>query len=282
MKQKNAIGHPSVGIALGGGAARGIAHIGVLQALVDNNIPVDCIAGTSAGAIVAAAFAFGIPLETIRQKAKRLNWYMISVLPGSVLGLASNSAIDKMLRELIGGADISESKIPLAVVATKIETGEKVVFRNGKTALAVRASACIPGLFYPVEIKGIKLVDGELSESLPLSPLLDMGADIKIGVSVLHWRSRKKVGNLLDIISNSLDIMASHKEDRASENADVVIEPDLGAYGPSDFKKADALIAEGYRAASLKIPEIKKLLSRATKKQKPQRFFDRFWDWLKK
>src|ERR1019366_8728934 len=141
--------HPKFGLALGGGSARGIAHIGVLQALIDNEIPIDCIAGTSAGAIIATLFTLGIPLKEIEEKGKSLTWYSLSGFPNSTLGLTSNQPLQKMMEDLIGKADIKDAKIPLAIALTDIETGKNVVFRKGSAALIVRASACIPGLFAP-------------------------------------------------------------------------------------------------------------------------------------
>lgn len=281
MRNNNHSERPKIGIALSGGSARGIAHIGVLQALTDHEIPIDCIAGTSAGAIVATGFAFGIPMEKMREKARGLSWYSIPNFPTSTLGLSSNQSIENIVRELIGNADIAESKIPLAIIATNIETGEKVIYYKGSVSLAVRASACIPGLFVPVEINDMKLVDGGLAEAIPLSPLEDMKADIKIGVNVIHWHSIKKVGNIFDVMSNAVDIVAQHQKENPLEYADIMIEPNLSAYGPSDFNKTDALVAEGYRAATLKIPEIKKLIGERKKSAKPQNLIERIRRWLK-
>ena len=249
-----------IGVALGGGSAWGIAHIGVLKALMDHDIMVDCIAGTSAGAIVATLFAFGIPLEEIQRKAKGLSWYSLAGLPTSGLGLTSNQPLEKMMEDLIGKADIHDAKLPLAITATDIEGGANVVFKKGRAALAVRASACIPGLFAPVDINDRKFVDGGLTENVPVSSLDAMGAELKIGVNVTHWHSERRVKNLLDVMSNAMDILATHQEARAEHRADIFIRPDLAAYSPSDFRQADALVAEGYRAALTAIPEIKALI----------------------
>lgn len=273
---------PKIGIALSGGSARGIAHIGVLQALMDHKIPIDCIAGTSAGAIVATGFAFGVPMEKLQEKANGLSWYSLPNFPTSALGLASNQSVKNIMEQFIGDADISEAKIPLAIVATNIETGEKVVYSKGNVSLAVRASACIPGLFVPVEIDGLKMVDGGLSESLPLSPLQNMKADIKIGVNVIHWHSVKKVTNIFDVLSNSVDIVAEHQKENPLDYADIIIEPNLSNYGPSDFSKTDAIVAEGYRAATLKIPEIKKLIEERKKSAKPKTLLAKIRGWFRR
>ena len=278
MDQTISSKQPRIGIALSGGSARGIAHIGVLQALTDHHIPLDCIAGTSSGAIVAAAFAFGYPLKKLQEKAKTLSWYSIANLPTSGLGLISNQSLGKIMEEFIGNADIRDAKIPLAIVSTDIETGEKVVFRSGNATLAVRASACIPGVFIPVEIEGRKLVDGGLSESLPLSSLQALQPDIRIGVNAIHWHSTKPVGNLIDVMSNAVDIAANHQKENPLQFADIMIEPDLSEFGPSDFKKTDAIIAEGYRAAMAQIPAIKELI----RQRSPEPAWKRFFSWFKK
>ena len=274
---------PIVGLALGGGAARGIAHIGILQALLENEIPIDCIAGTSAGAIIAAAFAFGMPLRDIKDGAKRLSWYTLSSFPDSKLGLASNRALEGMMEKILGKKDIAEANMPLAVTATDIESGAGVVFRKGKAALAVRASCCIPGLFAPVTVEGRKLVDGQLSENVPLSPLKDMGADIMIGVNLMHWHSERAVDNALDVLSNAMDIMIAHEEKDPLRDAAIIIEPDLAAFSSSDFKKIDAFIEAGYHAAMLKMPEIKQRLGKRRRHRKTEKkgFFAKLKAWFR-
>ncbi len=278
--KKNKKNMPRIGIALGGGSARGIAHIGVLKALKDHGIQIDCISGTSAGAFIAAMYAFDVPLDTLTTKVKKLSWYSISELPRSKLGLVSNSAIKKIIEEIIGHVDISKSHCPLAIVATDIETGEKIVFQDGNVALAVQASTCLPGLFTPVEIDGRKLMDGGLAENVPLEPLREMGADIMIGVDVAHWPSRKKVDNVLDVISNTIDILISHQKIVHENFVDVFIEPDLGMYNSSDFKKADEMVNAGYHAAIKKIPEIRRLLKKKAQQKKQRGPFMRFLEWL--
>ena len=280
IKKKEIARRPRVGVALGGGSARGIAHVGVLKAFADYGIPVDCIVGTSAGAVAAATYAFGVSPDALIEKAKKLSWYSIFGFSRLKLGLVSNSALEKIMEGLIGSVDITAAHCPLAIVAADIETGEKIVFRKGKAALAVRASTCLPGLFTPVEINGRKLMDGGLAENLPLGPLRDMGADITIGVDVAHWYSRKKVNNILDVMSNAIDIFTSHQKVVSGRLADVLIEPDLGMYSSSDFRKADEMVALGYRAAVRKIPEIRRLLEIKTHRRKPKNLFVRFADWL--
>jgi NTE family protein len=271
---------PSVGLALSGGGALGIAHIGVIKAFVENEIPIDLISGTSAGALVGAAYAFHVPIGDMEKAAKEMSWSFLASFPMSLLGLASNRAVEAGLEKYIGKKKIEEADIPLAIVVTDIEDGEKVVLRSGEAALAVRASCCIPGMFVPVEIGGRKFVDGGLTENLPLSPLKDMGADIKIGVNVIRWHSRKEVKNVIDVMTNSISILASHQRHLVPQNVDILIEPKLDDYSPSDFKKNVDLIKEGYRAAQAKIPEIKELIAKHSHAKKPKGIFARFMRWL--
>jgi NTE family protein len=273
----------SIGVALGGGGALGMAHIGVLAALTENDIPIDCIAGTSAGALVATGYAFGMTTEEMSAVAAKLNWPHISGFPNSLLGFASNRSIEVDVEKYIGKKGIEKANIPLAIVVTDIEDGERVALRRGRAALAVRASTCIPGMFVPVEIDGRKFVDGGLTENLPLSPLREMDAEIKIGVNVVRWHARKEVKNVIDVMTNTISILASHQRHLVSQNVDILIEPDLSAYTPSDFKKSAAIIAEGYRAATAKVPEIKEMMRHRSHRRAKniQGILGRIWDWFR-
>jgi len=188
---------PKVGLALSGGSALGSVHIGVIKSLAKHKIPISCVSGTSAGAVIAACLAFDVPLEKIIKVSKKLSWSDISKFGYSKFGLKSNEPFGKMVRETIGDVRIENARIPLAIVATDIDTGEKVVFRKGSVVKALMASACIPAFFIPVRIGKKKLVDGGLVENLPMSTLRGMGAEIKIGVDLGHWRTRKKTKNIL-------------------------------------------------------------------------------------
>jgi len=251
---------PKVGLALSGGSALGNVHIGVLQSFQDHKIPIDCISGTSAGAIVAACYAFGVPVEDMVDKTKSLSWYKISNLSYSRMGLITTDNIGRLTEELIGKVNIEDAKIPLAIIATDIESGEPVVFKKGNLSQAIMASVCIPGLFVPIEVNGRQLVDGGLVENLPLSPLQEMGAEIRIGVDLSRWRNYKKPTSVIDVMLNSLDIMTHTQTKEQAGRAEILIEPHLEKYTSSDFKKAVELAAEGYRAATLALPAINNAL----------------------
>jgi len=248
---------PRVGVALSGGSALGIAHIGVLKSLMDHRVPIDCIAGTSAGAIVAACYAFDVPLDKVAEKARGLSWYALSKFSFSTMGLVSHAALGKIIHEFLGNVNIEDSRIPLAIVATDIGTGERVVFRKGPIADALMASTCIPGVFVPVEIGGRMFVDGGLVDNLPLSALTELGATVKIGVDVNRWISKERPKNILDVVVKSFEIATTYRS--PSKKDEVLIEPHLEAFSPSDFSRADRLVGDGYRAATLAMKEIKNL-----------------------
>lgn len=251
---------PKIGLALSGGSALGICHIGAIKALRENNIPIDCVSGTSAGAVVAAALAFDVPLEKMIEISHSLSWSNISRFGYSKLGLNSNEPVAGIIQEMIGDVDIENSPMPLAIVATDIDTGEKVIFRKGKIADAVRASTCIPAFFVPVQIGKRKLVDGGLVENLPTSPLKEMGADIIIGINLGQWRSYKETENILDVITNSYGILMRPQNHTHDDENGIFIEPHLEKFTPSDFEKVGELMEIGYQAANCVISEIKQRL----------------------
>lgn len=244
-----------IGVALSGGSALGIAHIGVLQSLTDHKIPIDCIAGTSAGAIIAACYAFDVPMEKAVAAARKLSWYNIPRLSFSGLGLFSHAAITKFIEEFLKDAKIEDATIPLAIVATDLETGERVIFKKGPLIHALTASASIPGFFVPVEIGGHLLVDGGLVDNLPIFALSEMGATIKIGVDVNRWISHHRPKNFLDVVTRSMEITTAYRHPLKKD--EILIEPHLEAFTPSDFAKVDQLVVEGYRATTLNIKDIR-------------------------
>jgi len=249
-----------IGLALSGGSTWGIAHVGVLAAFEEAGICVDAIAGTSAGAVVAALYAFGIPVARIAEAAKKLEWKQISSFAYSRLGVSSNASIARMMTEMIGNAKIEEAKIPLAIVATNIETGGKAILREGSVAQAVQASSAIPGYFTPVEIGGALHVDGSLSENLPVSPLADLGATFTIGINLPGAAMNSRPRNVSEIIGRSFEIL-SHQYAALPNSLDTLIEPDLLRFDPRSFAQAQEIYDEGYRAARSAVPGIKAKLA---------------------
>jgi NTE family protein len=239
-----------IGLALGGGVVLGAAHIGVLKAFEKYNISVSCIAGTSIGALVSAFYAFGRGWEEIYELAKDLKWLDVSGVTLSQYGLLSNKKLGRLITENLGDVAFDEADIPLAVIATDITSGEKVVLNQGKVAPAVMASACIPGIFIPVEINDRLLVDGGLVENVPVSPLKHMGADLIISVDVNSEYKRKKPKNIIEVLLRSFDLSIKTATALQTEKTGILIKPDLSAFNMVDIDQTDDLIEAGYLAAN--------------------------------
>ncbi|MCB1190222.1 MAG: patatin-like phospholipase family protein [Leptospiraceae bacterium] len=246
----------SYGLGLGGGAVRGIAHLGVLKALEEYNLKPNYLAGTSIGAFVAALYAFGKRPEEIREFVKEMNWLDVSRLTLSKLGLLSNEEIGKTIEKHIGAVFLEESPIPLAFVATDISTGERVILKEGKVSTAVMASTCVPGIFVPTIINERMLVDGGLVENVPFSPLKEMGAEIVVGVNLNGSRKYEKPNGLVDILLNAFDIAIDNTTQIQCEQANYVIHLELAKYSRTNPNNVLELYAEGYRSGMLSAKEI--------------------------
>jgi NTE family protein len=238
-----------VGLALGGGATLGAAHVGVLQALKEFDIKIDYVAGTSIGAMVGAFYAFGMPVDKIEKIALELEWPDISAIALSKRGLLTNNEMGKLLDKHLGDVNFKEADIPFAAVTTDISTGEKVILDEGDVSEAVKASTCIPVLFEPIEFKGRLLVDGGLKESVPLSAIQGMGAQYTIGVDLNAYRNYKRPENILDILNNTLEIALKHLANVNPKEIDLLIQPNLAEFSRSETKDIDKMIERGYKAA---------------------------------
>jgi len=256
-----------IGLALGSGAARGLAHIGVLAVLQKEGIPIDMIAGTSAGAIACALYAHSADAEQIIKQAAELGWKKIAPLIDPSLpktGLMKGKKIENLLASYIGdNIKFSDLKIPFACVATDIDTGEEVVIDRGSVPEAVRASISVPAIFTVVKRGDRYLVDGGLVNPVPVSVVKRMGADFIIAVNVMPEvtdRAEKidKEPNIFQIIMQSIYITTYSLVRSSVEDADTVIEPDVANIGAGDFQKAQELILRGEQAAQSAIPEIKR------------------------
>lgn len=263
------INRPKIGLALSGGVALGWAHIGVLEALEESAIPIDYISGTSSGALVAALYAFGIPISEMAKKSGDLKWYRIFSFSRSRLGLAKHKALGRLLRGMVGEKRIEDAKIPLAIMTCDIKSGNKVVIKDGDLASAVTASSAIPGVFTPERVAGRLLVDGAVSEYLPLSPLFDFGADVVLGVDLSRYRTRNEPKHAIDVIMSTYDILIDCQTKVSRSRADVLIEPRLEGFSASDFHRAEELIGIGRKSAMDKIPEILLAIKNARKKRTP-------------
>ncbi|HDP67832.1 MAG TPA: patatin [Candidatus Marinimicrobia bacterium] len=241
----------SVGLALGGGAVLGAAHIGVLKALEEKEVDIRYIAGTSIGAFVGAFYAFGNNWVEIEAIAKDLNWLDISGISIPKLGLLSNQKMGELIREKIGDVSLDDATIPFAAVTTDITSGEKVVLREGNLATAVMASTCIPGVFIPVETDDRLLVDGGLVENVPITPLKEMGADFIIAVDLNGKRQPRgqKPENIVEVLLRTFDIMIQSATKHQTEKADILIQPNLSQFNLVEISQVDDLLEVGYSAA---------------------------------
>ncbi len=265
-----------VGLALGSGAARGLAHIGVLEILENEGIPVDMLAGTSTGAAVGALYTQGKNADHIKKLVLDLSWKKLTPLIDPSLpktGLLKGKKIKDLMAASIGGdIKFSDLKMPFACVATDIDTGEEIVIDRGSVLEAVRASISIPAIFTIVQHEGRYLVDGGLVNPVPVSVLKQMGADFIIAVNVIpdvadraehvgkERREHIKEPNIIHIIMQSVYIGTYALVEHCLEDADVIIEPHVAHIGAGDFSRAQECIRQGELAAQNSIAEIKKKL----------------------
>lgn len=251
---------PRLGMALGGGFARGLAHIGVLKVLDENRIPVHCLAGTSVGSIIAGAYASGASVEEMAAVARKVRWKDFASWTISRMGLASNKRMEAFLKRAFRTLRFEDLKLPLAVVATDLRTGQPVVFTSGELATAVRASCAYPGLFLPVAHHGAWLSDGGLVAAVPTQAAKQLGADLVVGVTLESINPKMEPQNMMDVLGRSLSIAQRTAEPIWRAEADLVIAPEVNGYHWDDFEHADELMAAGERAMREALPRLQGLL----------------------
>ncbi len=253
-------GRPRVGVALGGGFARGIAHLGVLSVLEKERIPVDYLAGTSAGAMLAIAYASGHPIHEIVAQARATRFKDFGNWKLSWLGLASNQKLAHYPRKFLGVSTFEELRIPLAIAATDLGSGEPVYFKSGALGPALRASCAYPGMFVPVEVDGRILVDGFLAAPVPVDALRKMGADVVIAI-FLEAANNRRPTSIVDVIGLSFAILQRHADLEWRRTADVIVEPIVKDFLWDDFEKTSELIAAGEIAGRAALPKIRAALT---------------------
>src|SRR5207249_9440554 len=254
---------PRIGLALSGGAARGIAHVGVLRALEEHNIPISAIAGASAGALVGGAYAAGLSIAELEELAREFRWRRMARFSFSRLGLQSNARMEAFLRARLPVTRIDDLKIPFIAMATDLRSGTAVAIRNGDVAFAIRASTCLPALYVPVrDPRGRLLVDGGLVANLPISYVRELGADIVIAVDVGADGARfmESPRTALGVLTQTFVAVERIVSSQERHHADVIIAPRVGHIRWDETRRADEFLKIGYEAGVASIETIKKLI----------------------
>jgi NTE family protein len=262
-----------IGLALGGGAARGFAHIGVIKALEAQGIVPDIVVGTSAGSVVGALYAAGNSGFELQKTAMDMDEAAISdwAMPffSKVSGVLKGDALQSYVNKAVKNVPIERLKIPFGAVATDLNTGKPILFQRGNTGQAVRASSAVPSVFQPVKIGTHSYVDGGLVAPVPVKFAKDMGAEFVIAVNISTQTEAQAAASSLEVLMQTFSIMGQRLNYFELKEADIVIAPALGAMGGSDFAGRNRAILAGEQAAAAMMPQIKAKL-RAKQLSSPQ------------
>jgi NTE family protein len=256
------LGIPKIGLALGSGGARGFAHLGVIKVLSEEHIPIDFIAGSSMGALIGSFYSSGIQIQNLYKIAKafKRKYYLDFTIPK--MGFIAGHRIKELITIFTHGKNIEDLEIPLAIVATDLIRGERVVFREGSVANSVRASLSIPGIFVPEIIDGQILVDGGVIDRLPAQVAKEMGADIVIAVDVARVKRNENISTIFDVILQSIDILQEELVKYRKVEADIVLRPQLDSYSSKAFKNIEEIINEGEIETRRHLPDIKEMINK--------------------
>lgn len=251
---------PKIAFALGGGAARGFAHIGVIKVLESHGIVADYVAGTSAGAVVGSLYAGGFDPYAMQKIAQQLDESIFADWTLGGRGILKGEALQDFINQHLKNRSLDKLNKPFAAVATDLKSGERVVFRSGDTGMAVRASAAVPGVFQPTQFRGKSYVDGGLTSPIPVQAAREMGADIVIAVDISAHAEGQPVDSMSSILWQTTTIMGSVIGKTELASADVVIRPNLPYVKSWDFKARNDAMLEGERAAQAALPAIRQKL----------------------
>jgi len=255
-------GPPKIALVLGGGAARGFAHVGVIRILEQEKIPIHMIVGTSVGSLIGALYASdpnSFNLEWLAFSIEKDDIFDYSVIY-SKMGPVQGERLEKFIQTKVKAKTIEQMKIPFYAVATDLNAGNTWVFERGSVAKAVRASSSIPGIFQPLELGGKMYVDGGVTNNLPVDVARAKGADIVIAVNISKNLQNPQINSLFDVILQSINIMGRELVIYKSRGYDVLIEPNVGDVGTTDFTQKKRLMDAGIQAAKQALPRIKKLI----------------------
>jgi NTE family protein len=260
----------SLGLALGGGFARGMVHIGVLKVLEEAGIPIAAIAGTSSGSIVGAAYCSGRSAGEMAEIGRRLRFWDFARWTLCRGGFCTNDRLVSLLARLYICKDFSELRIPLAVIATELATGQPAIFRSGSLSDAIRASCAYPGVFTPISIDGVLHVDGMLSYEVPTTPLKQMNIGCVLGVHLRsRWNAAASPRHFFDVIGQCFAIAQTRMSLQWAHDADLLLEPDVGNFAFDDFGRAAELIAIGEDSMRSALPALKAKLGIVDKIESP-------------
>lgn len=255
---------PRIGLALGGGAARGFAHVGVIQVLEREGLRPDYVVGTSAGSLVAVLYASGMKPAELERAALSMEEAAIAdwTLPLLSRGMLRGQALARYVSQQVGGKQLQELPLPVGVVATDLQSGEGIVFRRGDAGTAVRASSAVPGVFQPVAISGREYVDGGLVAPVPVRQARQMGAELVIAVDISSAPEGNPTGDTLQLLLQTFAIMGQSINRHELATADLVVRPALVGVGSAAFAERQRAMAAGRAAMEAALPRLKALLAR--------------------
>jgi NTE family protein len=251
------MGRPKIGLALGSGGARGFSHLGIIKVLEENQIPIDYIAGSSMGALIGSLYGSGQTIDHLYLLSKffRRKYFLDVTVPK--MGLIQGNKIMEYVKIFTYGKRLEDFPIPVSIVACDLNSGDKVVFKEGDAAFAVRASIAIPGIFVPVEMGERLLTDGGIIDRVPVSVVRQMGADIVIAVDCAHYKPTADISSIYDVIMQSFDIMQDEIVKNTIMEADILLRPDVSRFSSRAFTNIEEMIGEGEKEANIQIKDIK-------------------------
>jgi NTE family protein len=263
---------PRIALVLGGGAARGFAHVGVIRALEQEKIPIDLVVGTSVGSLIGAIYAHDMNSFELEwtaftlEKEHLFDYGLVSAVMG--MGPVKGDKLENFIKSKIPVANIENLKLPYAAVATDLNRGTRVVLDRGSIAKAVRASSAIPGVFQPVEHQGKNLVDGGVVDNIPIDVAREKGADIVIAVDISENVTNFNITNMFDVMLQAVNIMFDENVKFKKKNADILITPAVGDVGMLDFTQKKRCMLAGIEATQKAMPDIKKKIEEWMNKKK--------------
>ncbi|TXI45553.1 MAG: patatin-like phospholipase family protein [Lysobacter sp.] len=257
-----------IGLALGGGAAKGFAHIGVIKMLEANGFKPEVVSGTSAGSVVGALYASGMDVFQMQKNAVALDEASIRDVGLFGGGLVKGQKLQDYVNSMVGGRTLEKMKLPFAAVATTLQDGKRIVFTRGNTGQAVRASCSIPGVFEPVKIGQFHYIDGGVVSPVPVDAARQLGAEFVIAVDISSKAAGRTPESLLGVVNQSIMIMGQKLGEQEMTRADVIIRPSVNDIGAADFEQRGTAILEGERAALAAMPQIRAKFAEAREKKR--------------